>query len=120
MEHEFWHERWAKDQIGFHEGTVNQYLHDHWPELAGNGTDAVFVKAVNTTSNGSYSLQNTNSAAVHIELKDHVGFMKDIVNVGTKAALISTTITPLTTNPSGYDDRTNQMIQQRWRLLEPQ
>lgn len=43
MEHEFWHERWAKDQIGFHEGTVNQYLHDHWPELAGNGTDAVFV-----------------------------------------------------------------------------
>ncbi len=43
MEHEFWHERWAKDQIGFHEGTVNQYLHDHWPELAGTGTDAVFV-----------------------------------------------------------------------------
>lgn len=43
MEHEFWHERWAKDQIGFHEGTVNQYLHDHWPELAGNGTDVVFV-----------------------------------------------------------------------------
>ena len=83
-------------------------------------TDAVFVKAVNTTGNGSYSLQNTNSAAVHIELKDHVGFMKDTVNVGTKAALISTTITPLTTNPSGYDDRTNQMIQQQWRLLEPQ
>lgn len=43
MEHEFWHERWAKDQIGFHEGSVNQYLHDHWPELAGQGTDAVFV-----------------------------------------------------------------------------
>ena len=29
MEHEFWHERWAKKEIGFHEGTVNQYLHDH-------------------------------------------------------------------------------------------
>ena len=43
MEHEFWHERWAKKEIGFHEGTVNQYLHDHWPELAGKGTDAVFV-----------------------------------------------------------------------------
>lgn len=43
MEHEFWHERWAKDQIGFHEGTVNQYLHEHWAELAGNSTDAVFV-----------------------------------------------------------------------------
>src|SRR5690554_3141484 len=43
MEHEFWHERWANDQTGFHEGTVNQYLQDHWPELAGEGTDAVFV-----------------------------------------------------------------------------
>ncbi|MCG7198652.1 thiopurine S-methyltransferase [Marinobacter pelagius] len=43
MEHEFWHERWAKKEIGFHEGTVNQYLHDHWPELAGERSDAVFV-----------------------------------------------------------------------------
>lgn len=43
MEHEFWHERWAKEETGFHEGTVNKYLHDHWPELAGTGTEAVFV-----------------------------------------------------------------------------
>ncbi|MEQ9546814.1 MAG: thiopurine S-methyltransferase [Marinobacter sp.] len=43
MEHEFWHERWAKKEIGFHEGTINSYLHDHWPELAGEGTPAVFI-----------------------------------------------------------------------------
>lgn len=43
MEHEFWHTRWARNEIGFHEGTVNQYLHDHWPELAGDRTDMVFV-----------------------------------------------------------------------------
>lgn len=43
MEHEFWHARWAKNEIGFHQGTVNEYLHDHWSELAGTGTDAVFV-----------------------------------------------------------------------------
>ncbi|WP_372964429.1 thiopurine S-methyltransferase [Marinobacter sp.] len=43
MEHEFWHERWEKNQTGFHEGTVNKYLQDHWQELAGSGTDAVFV-----------------------------------------------------------------------------
>ncbi|QSP94900.1 thiopurine S-methyltransferase [Marinobacter salinisoli] len=43
MEHAFWHERWAKKEIGFHEGTVNQYLHDHWPDLAGKSADAVFV-----------------------------------------------------------------------------
>lgn len=43
MEHEFWHERWSKKEIGFHEGTVNQFLYDHWPELSGSGTESVFV-----------------------------------------------------------------------------
>ena len=43
MEHQFWHERWAKKEIGFHEGTVNKYLHDHWEQLAGKGTGAVLV-----------------------------------------------------------------------------
>ena len=43
MEHEFWHERWAKKEIGFHEGTVNQYLHDHWPELAGKGLSLIHI-----------------------------------------------------------------------------
>lgn len=43
MEHQFWHERWAKSEIGFHEGTVNQYLHDHWADVAGDRTDGVFV-----------------------------------------------------------------------------
>ena len=83
-------------------------------------SNAVFTKSVTTTGNGTYSLQNSNSVTVHIQLNDQVGFMKDTVNVGTKAALINTTIAPLTSNPSGYDDRTNQLIQQQWRLLEPQ
>ncbi len=26
MEHEFWHERWEKDEIGFHQVTVNEEL----------------------------------------------------------------------------------------------
>lgn len=43
MEHEFWHTRWAKGEIGFHEGSVNKYLHDHWPEFTGDRTDAVLV-----------------------------------------------------------------------------
>lgn len=43
MEHEFWHKRWQRDEIGFHQGTVNEYLYEHWTELAGQGTDAVFV-----------------------------------------------------------------------------
>ncbi len=43
MEHEFWHTRWEKGETGFHEGTVNQYLHDHWPEFVKKKTEAVLV-----------------------------------------------------------------------------
>lgn len=45
MEHEFWHNRWANKQIGFHEGTVNQFLHDHWAAVVGHDShdDTVLV-----------------------------------------------------------------------------
>lgn len=43
MEHEFWHTRWAKGEIGFHEGRVNQYLQEHWPRVADAGPEPVFV-----------------------------------------------------------------------------
>ncbi|CRM16891.1 MULTISPECIES: thiopurine S-methyltransferase [unclassified Pseudomonas] len=34
MEPEFWRERWARNQIGFHLPEVNPYLQRHWPKLA--------------------------------------------------------------------------------------
>ena len=34
MEPEFWQERWARTQIGFHLPEVNPYLLRHWPRLA--------------------------------------------------------------------------------------
>ncbi|WP_166253850.1 thiopurine S-methyltransferase [Marinobacter salicampi] len=43
MEHEFWHARWERKEIGFHEGTVNYYLREHWPELVKQGNETVFV-----------------------------------------------------------------------------
>ncbi|MGY2289624.1 thiopurine S-methyltransferase [Pseudomonas sp. SDO528_S397] len=33
MEHVFWHERWARNQTGFHLSEVNPYLSRHWPAL---------------------------------------------------------------------------------------
>jgi thiopurine S-methyltransferase len=30
----FWHDRWKKDQIGFHNEEVNERLTRHWPTLA--------------------------------------------------------------------------------------
>lgn len=33
MHEDFWLERWARDQIGFHLSEVNPYLQRHWPAL---------------------------------------------------------------------------------------
>ncbi|SDH64811.1 thiopurine S-methyltransferase [Pseudomonas benzenivorans] len=33
MHADFWLERWAQNQIGFHLGEVNPYLQRHWPKL---------------------------------------------------------------------------------------
>ncbi|MDN7141143.1 thiopurine S-methyltransferase [Pseudomonas sp. JQ170] len=33
MQAEFWHKRWADNQIGFHQGQVNSYLQKHWAAL---------------------------------------------------------------------------------------
>lgn len=33
MEPEFWHERWERGQIGFHQKEVNRHLHEHWQRL---------------------------------------------------------------------------------------
>lgn len=34
MEHDFWHDRWASNQIGFHEPAANPLLLQHLPALA--------------------------------------------------------------------------------------
>ncbi|MBZ0334686.1 thiopurine S-methyltransferase [Marinobacter sp. AL4B] len=83
MEHEFWHERWAKEQIGFHEGTVNQYLHDHWPELAGSGTEAVFVPLCGK-AHDMWWLHDRGHPIIGVELSD-VACKDFFEEVGEKA-----------------------------------
>jgi len=34
MDPDFWHERWKTNQIGFHQGEINPWLVQHWPDLA--------------------------------------------------------------------------------------
>ncbi|PIE01384.1 MAG: thiopurine S-methyltransferase [Thiothrix nivea] len=43
MEADFWHARWEKNQIGFHQSGINSHLQDFWPELKLSGTEQVFV-----------------------------------------------------------------------------
>ncbi len=43
MEHDFWHQRWASGQLGFHQPETNQALVSHWREMEQSGDATVFV-----------------------------------------------------------------------------
>ena len=43
MKAEFWHERWEKNQIGFHQSKVNNHLQDFWSQLNVEPEASVFV-----------------------------------------------------------------------------
>lgn len=43
MGREFWLTRWAKKQIGFHQGSYNRALIEYWPTLGVSGRAAVLV-----------------------------------------------------------------------------
>ncbi|WP_323751795.1 thiopurine S-methyltransferase [Marinobacter sp.] len=86
MEHEFWHERWAKEQIGFHEGTVNQYLRDHWSALSGSGTEAVFVPLCGK-AHDMWWLHDRGHPIIGVELSDVA--CKDFFEEAGEKAMVS-------------------------------
>ena len=43
MQHDFWHQRWQQNQIGFHSPEVNPHLQRFWPALAVNLGSRVFL-----------------------------------------------------------------------------
>jgi thiopurine S-methyltransferase len=43
MEHSFWHDRWQKNAIGFHQEEINAQLKEFWPSLKLTPNSAVFV-----------------------------------------------------------------------------
>lgn len=43
MEHDFWHQRWQEDQIGFHQQDINPHLQRYWPQLPLDSKSRVFV-----------------------------------------------------------------------------
>lgn len=43
MEHDFWHERWQRGEIGFHQGDVHPDLLRHWPAIGAAPGAMVFA-----------------------------------------------------------------------------
>ncbi len=43
MQPEFWHDRWRRGQIGFHQSAVDRNLRQYWPDLGLASNSRVFV-----------------------------------------------------------------------------
>ena len=43
MQQDFWHRRWQKNEIGFHQETINRYLQDHWQRISVTSEESVLV-----------------------------------------------------------------------------
>ena len=110
----------SASNIGYIDGASDDFTYTNSMSFSDTalGADSVFAKPARTSSNSGYDLQNSGNTVIHIQLDDQIGFMVD--TNGQKAAVINTNIRPLSTNPAGYNDDTNNLVQQKWRLLEPQ
>ncbi|MFT3732518.1 MAG: hypothetical protein QM780_14055 [Hyphomicrobium sp.] len=50
MEHSFWHNRWERGEIGFHQPHIHDQLQRFWPALALARGSKVFVPLCGKTS----------------------------------------------------------------------
>lgn len=64
---DFWHERWALKQIGFHQEAIHPLLRTHWPELGPKGDEGVFVPLCGKTRDMGW-LQEQGHSVVGVEL----------------------------------------------------
>ncbi|QTH70672.1 thiopurine S-methyltransferase [Pseudoalteromonas xiamenensis] len=89
MEANFWHQKWAKGEIGFHEGEVNQLLEKHFNVLNLQPSQTVFVPLCGKTRDIAWLLkkqQNVvgvelNEEAVR-QLFDELGETPEVTAVG--------------------------------------
>ncbi|WMN58953.1 thiopurine S-methyltransferase [Pseudoalteromonas xiamenensis] len=89
MEANFWHQKWAKGEIGFHEGEVNQLLEKHFSTLNIQPAQTVFVPLCGKTRDIAWFLKKQqhvvgvelNEAAV-CQLFDELGQAPDVIAVG--------------------------------------
>lgn len=69
MQNEFWHERWEKQQIGFHLDEVNKVLLKYWPAMQAGSGSRVLVPLCGKTLDIVWLLQQGH-AVVGIELSE--------------------------------------------------
>ncbi|WP_246614962.1 hypothetical protein [Agarivorans litoreus] len=70
MHEQFWHQKWEKDEIGFHEGEVNRFLYDYFNVLKLAAGARVFVPLCGKTRDIAWLLDK-GMKVVGVELSEH-------------------------------------------------
>ncbi|WP_221076805.1 thiopurine S-methyltransferase [Agarivorans aestuarii] len=70
MHEQFWHQKWEKDEIGFHEGEVNLFLYEYFKVLKLAAGARVFVPLCGKTRDIAWLLDN-GMKVVGVELSEH-------------------------------------------------
>ncbi len=67
MDVNFWHERWALRQIGFHQAEIQPLLRQFWPQVRGGDSGGVFVPLCGKTHDMTW-LRQQGHPVVGVEL----------------------------------------------------
>ncbi len=86
MEHDFWHTKWEKRELGFHEGTPNQLLTKHFRKLELASRSRVFVPLCGKTRDISWLLDQ-GYKVVGAELNESA--VQELFEEVDQAALVS-------------------------------
>jgi len=90
MDHDFWHAKWGRNEIGFHRSDVNPLLVDHFEVLSLSGGERIFLPLCGKTLDIRWLLTNgfrvagaeLNGLAVR-QLFDELGIEPDVSRLAT-------------------------------------
>ena len=99
MEHDFWHERWRKGEIGFHQNEINPRLLQYWDGLAVAKTATVFVP-----------LCGKSADMIWLRQRGHRVLGAELSMIAVQSFFAENGATPLTTTPGDFECLENDGI----------
>ena len=72
----------------------------------------------NSDDFSGYEMVNKDGETVNLFIHDYVGYLND--QNGNNASVIYSTIQTLSSNPAGYNENYRDLVEEEWRVLEPQ
>jgi thiopurine S-methyltransferase len=92
MDRDFWHERWQRNEIGFHQQEINAHLQDYWGQLAVPAGGLVFVP-----------LCGKSRDLLWLRARDHKVLGVEISPIAVRDFFIENALTPQVTRQGAFE-----------------